>query len=91
MFLQSQDMGTAALGWDHIPSFLQQETQGYMRGCPLQTKCGFSLSLPRGHNGVQSCINALQSNVSGLQGKGINPVPPSMHGLFSYSHSSDSS
>lgn len=91
MFLQNQDMGTAALGWDHIPTFLQQERPGlYEEGCLLQANCGFSLSLPRGHNGVQSCISALHSNVSGPQWKGISPVPPSMHGLFPHSHFHDS-
>ncbi|KAM7033828.1 peptidyl-tRNA hydrolase isoform 1-T1 [Acridotheres tristis] len=43
----------------------------------------------RGHNGVQSCISALHSNVSGPQWKGINPVLPSMHGFFPQSHFSD--
>lgn len=57
--------------------FLQHQDMG----CLLQTNRGFSLSLPRGHNGVQSCISALRSNVSGRHWKGINPVPPSMHGL----------
>lgn len=59
-------------------------------GCLLQANCGFSLSLPRGHNGVQSCISAMHSNVSGPQWKGISPVPPSMHGLFPHSHFHDS-
>ncbi|XP_032933225.1 probable peptidyl-tRNA hydrolase isoform X1 [Catharus ustulatus] len=44
----------------------------------------------RGHNGVQSCISAMHSNVSGPQWKGISPVPPSMHGLFPHSRFHDS-
>lgn len=91
MFLQNQDMGTVALGWDHIPMFLQQETPGLYEGVSYRLNCGFSLSLSRGHNGVQSCISALHSSVSGSHRKGINTAPPSMHGLFPHSHFSDSS
>lgn len=35
MFLQNQDMGTAGVGWDHTPTFLQQETPGLCGGLSL--------------------------------------------------------
>lgn len=49
----------------------------------LQTNGGFSPSLPRGHNGVRSCISALQSNVSGTRCKGSSPASTKVHGLSS--------
>uniref|UniRef100_A0A663NBI3 peptidyl-tRNA hydrolase n=1 Tax=Athene cunicularia TaxID=194338 RepID=A0A663NBI3_ATHCN len=45
----------------------------------------------RGHNGVRSCISALNSNVSGPWWKGLNPAPTSVHGFLSpHSSSCDS-
>lgn len=87
---RTRTWGLQPLAGTTFPHSCSRRPGLYEEGCLLQANCGFSLSLPRGHNGVQSCISALHSNVSGPQWKGISPVPPSMHGLFPHSHFHDS-